>query len=271
MPKAWPLTTNGKGRTETYPECGWTHRLSATKIGRSQSLVSRYLKNPDLYSQKQRRGTKLKLEPADRKRICREASNTMRTSRWIKVDLPIPVTPRRIRRIINERDHLQPAKTRSAPSLWGAHINPWKSVAKDKIGQHWETWWDESTHVDRNYCGFARDFSLPQVLISDEEEFSLDDPDGFNHYLRDLRKEPMISHVVTSVEDHWCAGVFPKRWFEYTWPFLHRRWIPQRTEECSNLFNCPYWEDPACRDQLFKNITRRSMLARVPNDGWGPK
>lgn len=139
MPRAKCLTGEEKAKIDAFFECGLTHRAIGAKIDRSQKVVSSYLKNPDLYNRKKKRGVTSKLSPADKRRICRAASNSTRSSTQIRRDLELLVTPRRVRQVINEQEHLQSARMRCAPTLKPSHIDARLIFAKENMTRRWKT------------------------------------------------------------------------------------------------------------------------------------
>ena len=91
MAKAGSLTAEEKTQIRAYADAGMSHRKIAEKISRSQNVVSRYLKDPKEYDKKKKRGIIRKLSQADKRRICRMASNSALTRRDIlktKVKFP---------------------------------------------------------------------------------------------------------------------------------------------------------------------------------------
>lgn len=138
MPKRCALTSEEKAKINAYHECGKSHRAIAKLIERSQMVVSSYLKNPARYDMKKKRGVKSKLTPADKRRIARLASNSTRSSRQIVEEMQLPVTPKRVRQIINSVPHLKSAKMKLAPRLKPIHITARLEFARENMARDWK-------------------------------------------------------------------------------------------------------------------------------------
>ena len=138
MPKGTALTEEEKTRIQAFHESGKSAREISKRIGRSDRVVRSYLKNPAQYDKKKRRGIISKLSPADKRAICRLASNSTRSSRQIAEELELSVTPKRVRQIINAQEHLKSSKMNLAPRLKPAHIEARLTFAKENMDRTWK-------------------------------------------------------------------------------------------------------------------------------------
>lgn len=137
MPKSKTLSEVEIAQIEAYNSTGKSTREIGALIGRSNKVVWSYLRNPELYKKKKKRGTTTKLSPQDARRICRVASNSTLSSSAIVKELGLQVTPSRVRQILNNQDHLTSAKMKTAPRLKPIHIQSRLNFAKNNMDRAW--------------------------------------------------------------------------------------------------------------------------------------
>lgn len=74
MPSAQSLTHDERVAIRAYAHTGMSGRAIAATIGRSKSVVCRFLKDPDEYARNKHKGAQPKMTPAAIRRLLREAS-----------------------------------------------------------------------------------------------------------------------------------------------------------------------------------------------------
>jgi transposase len=169
MPKLPQLTDLEKGQILALADQNLSQTEISNKIGRSQSTVSKFLKDPQNYGKRKRSGRPRTLSLRTERQILRNVSNHNWSARTAKDKLNIPLTVRRVRQIISSSPNLKYEKRKSTPKLKKGHIENRLKWASEKI--IWDRKWRE-------------------VIFSDEKKFNLDGPDGNQFYWHDIRKEP---------------------------------------------------------------------------------
>lgn len=168
MPKAKELSEEEKIEILAYKTAGWSNRRIAKHIGRSESAVRYFLKDPNGDTPKKQRGRKTKLSERDVRHIVQTASKSGISSSEIRKELNLPVHSSTIRRVLASEENLQYVKRKSSPELKIHHIEARLKFAEEKV--FWKSEWDN-------------------IIFSDEKKFNLDGPDGCQYYWHDLRKD----------------------------------------------------------------------------------
>lgn len=148
-------------------EMGWSFRKIAKKIDRSHQVVSSYVRNRENYGKNRAGRTVGAINDRDRRRILREASNSMLSTKQIKEKLDVGGSLSTIQRVIKRAPHLQRKKLMRKPALKEHHKTARLAFAEKHVS--WTNQWNN-------------------VVFSDEKKFNLDGPDGYNYYFHDLRK-----------------------------------------------------------------------------------
>lgn len=99
-----------RGQIQAYHESGLSHRKIAQKIGRSQNVVSNFLRNKAEYGKNMKGGVKHATTAADRRHILRTASNSHLSAPKIKEICGVKASVSTVKRVILSADHLKRLK-----------------------------------------------------------------------------------------------------------------------------------------------------------------
>ena len=142
------------------------------KIKRSRTVVSNFIKNPEMYGETKCPGRPPKLTATARRRLLREASKGKSCSKELQQKLQLDVTPRRVRQVLNQSSNLVYRTRKKAPALTKQHKEKRMEWVKEKVSWTLGKW--------------------ITIIFSDQEKFNLDGPDGIQCYWHDLRKEEQV-------------------------------------------------------------------------------
>lgn len=168
MGRKKPLTEEEKGKIKAFIECGQSHRNIAKKIGRSQNIVSNFIRKQSDYGKNMKGRTHRVTTKADRRAIIRAASNSCNSAAKIKQQTGVTASLATVKRIIRSAKHLKRLKIKKKPPL--------NATRKAKRLQ-----------FAREYMSYKKEWQ--RIVFSDEKKFNLEGPDGYNYYFHDLRKE----------------------------------------------------------------------------------
>jgi transposase len=121
MAKGSKLTNKEKKTILDSVKTGQTHRQIATKIKRSKTVVTNFLRDPDDYGTKKPSGLPNKVTARDRRQIIKQASNKMETCSKIKSDLGLNLSRSTIHRVINECPNIVRVQMKKKPLLTDGH------------------------------------------------------------------------------------------------------------------------------------------------------
>lgn len=184
MGRGKTLTEYEKGQIFAYHQAGKSNRQIAPLVGRSLNVVNNFLRDTRGYGTTKAPGRPSKVSERDKRRIYREASNSVKNCSTIKKDLGLIVSSETIRRTIEKNPNIVRRRLKKAPAI--KKENKQKRV--DFGRQNTRRDWSKVSHFGGLWTGSHVFF---QVVWSDEKKFNLDGPDGVKYYWHDLRKEPL--------------------------------------------------------------------------------
>lgn len=139
-------------------------------IRSSRKVIHNFLKNVEDYGKKKSTDRPSSLYDRDKRAILGVASNSQLTTKQITERSSVSVSVSSVHRVLLSCKNIKRLKLKKKPSLTTKHKVERLRFAKDRV--HWKKKWR-------------------RVLFSDEKRFNLDDPDGFEYYFHDIRKEKM--------------------------------------------------------------------------------
>ena len=129
MPRNSPLDENENGQ------------ISANKLGgKSTSFIARELKDTKSYGTRKRPDCPPKITIAARRRLFREAYKGQSRSRYLQESQNLPVTPRRVRRLLHDLRNLVYRNKKTVPALTAKH----KKIRVD---------WVKKSNMDKGKMG----------------------------------------------------------------------------------------------------------------------
>lgn len=171
------LSDREKGHIEAYHHLGLkvpqiVAELRTEGFQRGETVIRSFLKDPEKYGAKKRRGRRRKMTIRDERRLLRAASNSPKSATELTRELNLPISAVRARAYLNNSVYLRHKKPLRAPVLSQKHKDARLSWAREHV----------------KWC--AKKWSV--VLFSDEKRFCSDGPDGFQSYWYDLRTEETV-------------------------------------------------------------------------------
>ncbi|CAD6193145.1 unnamed protein product [Caenorhabditis auriculariae] len=168
MPKSTQLDNTEKAVIHALLNNGLSHREIARQTGRSRRTIDRYARNPQEYGTAIDSGRHRLLSVQAERDVCRKASNSTKSANQIRSEVPENVSKNTILRTIHRSGRLVNTPMKAAPRLQQRHKNERLQFARSNMATDWN-----------------------KIIFSDEKKFNLAGPDGYAHYWRDLRKDPM--------------------------------------------------------------------------------
>jgi len=166
MARGVKLSNYEKGQIDTRHGQGESNRSIAKQIKRTLSVVNNYLKDPAGYGTKKRNNYKKKLNDRD----ARQIANTIhgKSINDVREELKLDVSKSTVWRALQTIPQIVQDKLQKQPALKQEHKDRRLAFARAQMAKDWT-----------------------RVIFSDEKKWNLDGPDGYTHYWRDLRKDPI--------------------------------------------------------------------------------
>ena len=133
MPRNSPLKENEKRQISAYQLEGKSISFIAKELSRSRTVVRNYLKDSESYGTKKRPGRPPKITNAARRRLFREASKGQSSSRDLQKSQNLPITPRRVRQLLQESPNLEHRNKKIVPALTAKYNKMRVDWAKKKV------------------------------------------------------------------------------------------------------------------------------------------
>lgn len=157
-----PLTEAEKAKISTLKNyLKLSNRKIAREINRSEKVVRNFLKNRENYGQNYKTGRPSTVSDAQKLLLIRNAANSSKSARQLKIENNLSVGVRRVRQILKSSKRLKYTKMKRKPMLSPNNIRARKNFALNHI--HWTDQWRK-------------------FIFSDEKKFNFDGPDGFAYY-----------------------------------------------------------------------------------------
>ena len=172
MPRQAQLTEFEKGQIDELKKQNLNGREIAKRINKSQSMVSRYLKNPIEYGKRFCGGRPSKLSERTRRQIINEAAKTGSSANSLRESLSLNVSKSTIIRCLNSTSLFKYQKANQAPKLTQVLMNRRANWAEKMVEYGSENW--------------------NRIIFSDEKKWNLDGPDGHKYYWHCLRNDPRV-------------------------------------------------------------------------------
>lgn len=167
MARGSKLSELEQGKILAYKDSGITVRQIARKLSRSARVIRNFLKDPNRYVARKKRGIRRKLSKQARRRLIRGASNQITSASKLQRSLQLNVSVRRVQQLLQSAPHLQYRKMRSVPWMTDRHLQERAEWARSHM--QWNDEWSD-------------------VIFTDEKKFNFDGPDGLMYYWHDTRK-----------------------------------------------------------------------------------
>lgn len=178
MAKNKQLSITERAKIDVYHSEGRSSRFIAEKLGRSQTVVVHYLRDPSNYGKNCKGRVAKVLSSQDKRRILRLASNSMSSSSKLLAESGVKASKSTVLRLLKNTNYLKRLKVMKKPPLTLLRKQQRLEFARKHMT------WDISHRSGEN--------DWRRVVFSDEKKFNLDGPDGVTYYFHDLRKEEIF-------------------------------------------------------------------------------
>jgi transposase len=164
MPRGKYLNDEEKIQIRIYHEEGYSARSIGTKLGRSNTVISNFLKKGKDYGNKKKTKGNTKLTKRQIGKIKQAARKHLNSSQ-IVAELDLPVGAHQVAYILRKSKEFQWRKASSKPRLTPKHKEARLAFARAHMS--WTREWDK-------------------IIFSDEKKFNLDGPDCYSCYWHKL-------------------------------------------------------------------------------------
>lgn len=139
MPRGLSLNDIEKGKILAFKEEGLTISEISRKINRSRRVIQNFLKNPDLYGKKKRRGRKRKLSSREERKILRSASNSDQSCSKMTALVETKVSKTTVWRTLRRSPIICRNKMKSVPRITVHHKNARLEFAENNMATDWSS------------------------------------------------------------------------------------------------------------------------------------
>lgn len=141
------LSREEQAQIKALNDVGLSQRQISAQLGRSRSVIGKFLSRPDLYRSKKSSGRPRLLLDRDERQIMRMMSNKPTSLEQVRRSLSKKVSRETIRRFLKRNGNIVYTQLKSAPRLTAEHKkNRLEFVSKNKR----RLW----TKADFSYCQF---------------------------------------------------------------------------------------------------------------------
>lgn len=163
------LSEYERGIIDGMEVSGHRHTDIANHLGRSQNVVSNYLRDRDRYLRKYKTGRPSKTSHREKRQLVKDVVQKGMSIMEAKRVNQLTACKTSLWNVLNNTENVKFLKRLKAPLLTDEHKKSRMAWASKHMtyGVKWR-----------------------QVIFTDEKRFNLDGPDGFKYYWHDLRNEP---------------------------------------------------------------------------------
>ena len=167
MPRSTQLTEYEQGLITAYDRSGWSHRKIAKEIGRSQNVVSCFLRDSPSYATKKSSGRPKTVNPRVKRRLFRDISNSGQSISQVIFNNNFQCSRQSCWRAMTASGGFCFSKMKQEPAFKQRHKDDRFHWALDKL--NWKDQWKN-------------------IFFSDEKKWNLDGPDGCKFYWRNAKQ-----------------------------------------------------------------------------------
>ena len=139
MPQGTRLTELEQGKILAYKDAGMSIHQIAKTISRSRKVISNFLRDPNCYVSKKKRGIRRKISEKAKRRLLRAASNQITSASKLKRSMELNISVRRVQQVLQAAPYLRYRKMRAVPWMTERHFADRVDWVKNHIS--WNSEW----------------------------------------------------------------------------------------------------------------------------------